>query len=1127
MGLYWVERGTAQRKLNFIENKVKRARLAILTMVSLCLSVLGAQAHAANIQAQATLDSSGGLVGPLNTIGDDLCPTSSTPGCDFSAADNVVRTHDAIGYKLSLRVDPPGDDVYVKLKLKPGAIWSEIPGFCDPYNSTLSGDGTALKPSELNCDLGFRSAWAGDFTFPAKVMGTNPNNTMVGISNVEFGGANSTPVHPTTPPDLRVTAMPRLDLKIVRYTTAAKTISGVTGIDNSYSFHLGLWDHDRNGNPHDDPNPLLGNEQITGPVTFTNDMSGISPNSYVWECYLPGSSSYPWTTYNITNPDRSVVRAGSTSCSNKGSSATGSVDVTVSGANLSFDHVPTKYRSGSSLPGDFSIASFGMIRIFTPASDISNAGGSLGITNTFTGLNATSISGQSNFFGLGEDTSNNSYSQTLKSRPGSFSHTMRCFISGSTAPSWCDPSTWWGPPTNAGTVGGGDGVVTPEQSFITYTYYRNNSFIPDSYAEVCAVFDTDLYDVTPYSGTKVARCHGSCGTLGTDYIIEYSASYTSTSWKSQRPTPSGAVPDECSAPASEWHSSLSAAQALGPITKTRMRRLKPLAAGSAFAMATNLKAKTATGLTAYPNSTLMRTWGSVKAETTSTSYRNCVYNQATATTPHSRYSCGDRLALVRALARIAKTTLPGDRVNSVEVGSTVEFQLAPTFTSVGSGISDDLSVIDQLPVGAEYVSGSARQNGISFAPVVTGSPTMGETLKWTLPGQAVNTAIAPITFLMRVPLSMVNGKVLHNTAIVESMMDSSSAAQRSDTRSVTVTAPSSLLMHKQLTSGIVNPGGDLKFKLSYDNRTNVALSDVNVIDILPYNGDGRLPASQFQGSLGLKSVSPQSTNITIYVTKDTPATLQSNPSHADNDLSNGQTRWCALSSSFSINPGATPTIGGSSSLCPQNNTQVTAIRSIDHDPLPSNQFRDLNITLSTQGNYGSNIYTNQARAYANGVSFSPFSPYSSVTIQGQGELQAEKTVAMWDPNNEGRYAVPGNEVLYKISIENSGDGPIDNNSIFLVDKFPPELEFWNGSLSGGGPVVMQAVAAPNMGLDPSTDIAFSSATTKPTDFNQCQSRPIDQEFKDDITFVCIRPTGTLGAGTPSPTLHFSMKARIR
>ncbi len=512
-----------------------RIRLARLVCALLALLSLTAPAFAAVLDIQTSTGATGGVVGPLNTVGDDFCPSATTPGCDVSATNNRVRTNDAVSYHFAVQADPPGDDIYIRTQLKAGAIWEDLPGICDPFNSTITGAGTAISPSELHCDLGFRSSWAANLTFTAKVLGTIPNGANIGILSAEIGGDNSPTITATPPTDILVTASPRLDLRKRIHTIYPGAVDGVSGVTVAYQIWIGLWDHDRNGNAFDDPEPLLGNEMIDQVLSFTEDMSQVSPNAYLRACYVSNSGSFPFQTYNSATPERSVVDAGVVSCANTGATATGTQTVTVTGADLSFSHIPTQRRTGNVLLAEYSTASFGFVTIFVPASDISAAGGTLATLNTFSNFNPTSISGQANFNGVGEDISNNTYSYSVQSNAGSYSQSMRCRVAGDTIPPWC-VGPWYNAPTNASIVSGGDGNVEPEQSFVSYTYYRNNSFIGDAYVDVCSVFDARYVKPVTYGSTSDAsRCHGHCGTRNTDYVIEYGTGYAdpSTAWRTQ------------------------------------------------------------------------------------------------------------------------------------------------------------------------------------------------------------------------------------------------------------------------------------------------------------------------------------------------------------------------------------------------------------------------------------------------------------------------------------------------------------------------------------------------------------------------------------------------------------------
>lgn len=684
----------------------------------------------------------------------------------------------------------------------------------------------------------------------------------------------------------------------------------------------------------------------------------------------------------------------------------------------------------------------------------------------------------------------------------------------------------------------GNGVVEPEQTFVSYTYYRNLSFIGDTEAEVCAVIDSRYVQPALIPSGTATYCAGQCGTPGTDYIIEYGNNYIATAWRDAAVTPSDAVRNECNATTAQagWNSSLSAAQAAGPITKVRMRRLTPLNPSGTHALALNLAPYDSAGLTGVPNGTLIKTWGTAKATTSWADFRDCSYTSGSYPAPsHNTNGCGDRLALTRALARIEKTTQPANATNVVEAGGQVTFELAPNFTSIGGSITENVQIVDELPIGTEYVTGSATQGGSPFPPVVTGNISTGQTLTWNLGTLQVNVPIPPIEFKMSVPSYTAGGTQLINRARIETIADISDDAQRSDTRAVTVTAPKSMLMNKTVNAPTIVKDGTMTFTVTYDNATNAAFSEVDVIDILPFNGDGRFPATSFSGQTELGTLTTSSASIQFYVTKDATSALSSDPQMAQNNLSSGSAKWCPMTAAHTLNPSAVPSSGGTSSQCPSNGSQVTALRLIDTDTLVAGDDRSFTFTLLTNGNVGGDIYTNQSQGSADTISLSPLSPFATVTVLGEGMLEAVKTVSVWDPTNQGLYAIPGNEVIYKFTVKNVGDGDVDQNSMILIDGLPAELEFWNGDIDTGGPdsfpgnqrIGFVQTSGSGVTFNEATDLRFKTGATPPTNFSQCTAIAADSTFRPDLTHICLNPKGTLSHGNPDPTIELSLRARIK
>lgn len=51
-----------------------------------------------------------------------------------------------------------------------------------------------------------------------------------------------------------------------------------------------------------------------------------------------------------------------------------------------------------------------------------------------------------------------------------------------------------------------------------------------------------------------------------------------------------------------------------------------------------------------------------------------------------------------------------------------------------------------------------------------------------------------------------------------------------------------------------------------------------------------------------------------------------------------------------------------------------------------------------------------------------------------------------------RFAIPGADMLYSVTVTNSGGSPVDTSTIALTDALPGSVAFFNGDIDGGGPL---------------------------------------------------------------------------
>ena len=141
-------------------------------------------------------------------------------------------------------------------------------------------------------------------------------------------------------------------------------------------------------------------------------------------------------------------------------------------------------------------------------------------------------------------------------------------------------------------------------------------------------------------------------------------------------------------------------------------------------------------------------------------------------------------------------------------------------------------------------------------------------------------------------------------------------------------------------------------------------------------------------------------------------------------------------------------------------------------------------------------------------------------------LEVSKVVEVFDPDNDGLFALPGNDVLYTVTLTNTGNGVVDDGSLFVVDALPPEVVFFNGDADGPGPG-MSAVIFDDFGsgltFNPSSDVAY--AIFPPSSFTDCTHTPAPG-FDPATRYVCFNPKGEMAPGD-SALSSFTLTFRAR
>lgn len=144
------------------------------------------------------------------------------------------------------------------------------------------------------------------------------------------------------------------------------------------------------------------------------------------------------------------------------------------------------------------------------------------------------------------------------------------------------------------------------------------------------------------------------------------------------------------------------------------------------------------------------------------------------------------------------------------------------------------------------------------------------------------------------------------------------------------------------------------------------------------------------------------------------------------------------------------------------------------------------------------------------------------------ELSTSKTATAWPTGEPDMYIVPGEDVLYTISVTHDSGPALDSDSIFLADRIPDEVTFYNGDIDDDGPetdAVQFTESSSGLSWTYGTNVGFSSAATRPSTLADCNYTP-SAGYDALITYVCINPSGSFGSITSGASFSVSFRARI-
>ncbi|MEP7042102.1 MAG: hypothetical protein ABI843_03510 [Dokdonella sp.] len=307
--------------------------------------------------------------------------------------------------------------------------------------------------------------------------------------------------------------------------------------------------------------------------------------------------------------------------------------------------------------------------------------------------------------------------------------------------------------------------------------------------------------------------------------------------------------------------------------------------------------------------------------------------------------------------------VPTDPAQQYYAGTDVTYYINTTYYTQFTQADHRLVITDDLPADLTYVPGFGTFGGQPLEPTVqVDTPTPGRTrLVWTfdptLPGTQQSANYPQISFRAHISLLTAEGTQETNSLSAASYLGSSTTADASTISSSVFTAHNLIqLVMEKLAPAKVLPNVPFDYQMRVGGIGQAA-TDPDFIDILPFNGDGnpplsRDPASVFSGTLRLSApvqpLSPPVTNLVVYYTSASPATLQPDPNDPSNTTAGGvvTTIWCTEA--------AFGTAG-----CPNTISDATAVRlRALGGTLDLNQAYSTTLSILPAGNAVGDTYSN-------------------------------------------------------------------------------------------------------------------------------------------------------------------------
>ncbi|PZE65413.1 SdrD B-like domain-containing protein [Curtobacterium sp. MCBD17_021] len=837
------------------------------------------------------------------------------PGGDSGAANGIVRTLDAITYRVTMN-STGGASSHERFTLTApaGTSWAAVPSRC-------TGSGSRIDGQELVCDLG--TVPEGRAVAVPAVLDVSADlrhGDEIAVSATGTADDADDGTVTATSPTTTVSAAARYNL--AKDIQASSLRTDVTGPGGQRGIQL-VYPIAVDWQPVVPGQGLLGFEGAGGPMTFTDDVSellgDLPSGARLWNGDEPvcgpnarGASGFAGLPGGAGGGARAVADSGTISCTQ--SRPGEDVDVTITGTVTDPTRMPTENQYGGPIAGGkVGLVVAGYISFWLPEP---SSGTNVLSRNTFTPLQTTSVSGAPNFAGETEPTADNVSERNLvEFDPGSGGKRLYRVVGDAHE-------------VRPGSAREGDPWATAGARLRSEVTMRNGGLSPYQDAVLCDTFDRATQRLTSLgSPARAAQVAGL-----SDAHVQYAAYDMTSAAEGQQRT--------CDDEDGPWYdapedvpggiAAVGAVRAVGDLAGGRHAAL--------YSWVTVLDA---------PDGTRALDFGHLSS---GTQHPGWVHDSADPSLGVGGLT--DSVIITENLARIAKKTVdPGhdaadtpDRTTSAVAGDTLEYALYPTLTNGNAkGRPTTVTVRDTLPLDTTYVPDSA-----STTPAVdTVQDAQGQRhqqLTWTMHDVRPNSSIPPITYRATISTAAPAGPI-DNVAEVASATDASPAEYRRAQRAVQVTTTGGVGVEEHAVEPVVVAGDRLEWDLVYTNTDPDPFHGSDLIDVLP---DGTVAQDgSFHGRTVLAEpvAADADAGEQVCYTAAAPAAVSlvgADPSNRPG----GSTTWCS-EHEFGADG------------CPGSLRDVTAIRITRTAPVAVGASVTHRLALVTEGEQDGDTYANR------------------------------------------------------------------------------------------------------------------------------------------------------------------------